>query len=271
MFIARVENLEIPLILICYYSEIFRYFLLDKSLCTFLDSRKSSDVRGDDIRNLRHRMSRLTEDFDGEEAASREQNEEDAGLVNILNNKRTLRSSITSENQIGFDTRRENFRKKGKRSFEKYDSSLNECIEEEDINMNGTTNVTSSESFDEIIPGDSDTDSSDDKNDQDCIRVSNIYFENNEVLYPTLSKSRKRTSFTPEMEFLQGRNNSVASSDSTPSDDEHDFRRSESFASFGSSIKLVQQRQVINKIFLSKGPNLIKRAVSEVKLISYFN
>lgn len=227
----------------------------------FADSRKSSEVRLEDIKNVRPRMSRLSEDFDGEEAALKEQ---DNGFVNILKEEKTLRSSITSDrigNPNTFDKRRHNFRQRRNRSFEKGDASkrLNGCIAEEGESpaegrtsdkkdINGDNICSTLEAFDQMIM-EIDSDSSDSKEeDKDCILMSNICLtetENVAIMYPTLSKDRRTTSIPPEVEMMTNRKSSTASTDSAQSDEDRDVKRSESFASFGSSIKIVQQRQVI--------------------------
>ena len=220
------------------------------------DSRKSSEVRPEDIKNVRPRMSRLSEDFDGEEAASKEG---DDGFVNILKEEKTLRSSITSDrtNHNAFDKRRHNFRQRRKRSPEDASKRLNGCIAEEsqtqgrdsntgEENLNGDNVKNALEAFDEMIM-EIDSDSSDSKEgeEKDCILMSNICItENDGMMYPTLSKDKRTRCLPPELELMTNRKGSSASTDSAQSDEDRDVRRSESFASFGSSIKIVQQRQV---------------------------
>ena len=202
-------------------------------------------------------MSRLSEDFDGEEAALRE---EDDGFVNILKDEKTLRSSITSDRSTNppQDKRRHNFRQRRKRSFEKGDATnrLNGCIVEEgespsegrapsseERDLNGEDSVKDTLAFDEMIT-EMDSDSSDSKDEEkDCILMSNICLTEG-TMYPTLSKDKRTTSIPPEVELMD-RKSSTASTDSAQSDEDRDVKRSESFASFGSSIKIVQQRQVI--------------------------
>jgi hypothetical protein len=223
---------------------------------TCTDSRKSSEVRLEDIKNVRPRMSRLSEDFDGEEAALKG---EDGGFVNILKEEKTLRSSITSDrssNHNMFDKRRHNFRQRRKHSLDDTSKRLNGCIAEEgqthgrtsdtdEQNMNGDNVRNALEAFDEMIM-DIDSDSSDSKEDEDkdCILMSNICLTEHEGMYPTLSKDTRTTCLPPEVELMTMRKSSTASTDSAQSDDERDVKRSESFASFGSSVKIVQQRQV---------------------------
>ena len=230
--------------------------------CIFADSRKSSEVRLEDIKNVRPRMSRLSEDFDGEEAALKEQ---DNGFVNILKAEKTLRSSITSDsssNSSSYDKRRHKFRQRRNRSFDKGDVStrLNGCIAEEreslaegrtsgETDRNHDSGICNTlEAFDDMIM-EIDSDSSDSKEeDKDCILMSNICLtetENIAIMYPTLSKDKRTTSIPYEVEVMMNRKSSTASSDSAQSEEDRDVKRSESFASFGSSVKIVQQRQVI--------------------------
>lgn len=232
----------------------------------FTDSRKSSEVRVEDIKNMRPRMSRLSEDDDGEEAA---QKEEDDGIVSILKEGKTLRSSITSDrsNHNSYhDKRRQNFRQRRTRSFEKQqgEKRLNGCIAEEgesqplirasvsslesnDKNVNENNIKKSLEDFDEMnMEIDSDSSSSSKDEEKDCILMSNICLtESKAMQYPTLSKDKRTTSIPNEVELMTKRKSSTASTDSTQSDEDRDVKRSESFASFGSSIKIVQQRQVM--------------------------
>ena len=203
-------------------------------------------------------MSRLSEDSDGEEAALKE---EDDGFVNILKEEKTLRSSISSDrsNHNAFDKRRHNFRQRRNRSLEDTSKRLNGCIAEEgeaqiqgktsnpgEKNMNGDSVKNALETFDDMIM-EIDSDSSDSKDDDDkgCILMSNIRItENEEIMYPTLSKDKRTTSIPSDVELVTKRKSSSASTDSAQSDEDRDVKRSESFASFGSSIKIVQQRQV---------------------------
>lgn len=204
-------------------------------------------------------MSRLSEDFDGEEAALKEAD----GFVNILKEEKTLRSSIRSDgtNQNAFDKRRHNFRQRRKPpETEDTSKRLNGCITEEkeskigerptlstkDQSVNGDELKDALEPFDEMIM-DIDSSHSSDSNeeDKDCILMSNIRLSENESMYPTLSKDNRKKRIPSEIEEMMKRKCSIASSDSTQSDEERDVKRSESFASFGSSVKIVQQRQVM--------------------------
>lgn len=207
-------------------------------------------------------MTRLSEDNDGEEAALKEKEEGD-GLVNILTEEKTLRSSINSEksNHNTNDKRRHNFRQRKKRSKETDDTAkrFNGCIDEEgkeqlkegvlnaeDGDVNGDS-VNALDAFDEMILENDSSDSSDSKGDDDdkhLVIMSNICLTETEVMYPTLSKDRRTTKLPPEVELMTARKSSSASTDSAQSDEDRDVKRSESFASFGSSIKIAQLRQV---------------------------
>ncbi|XP_028393343.1 1-phosphatidylinositol 4,5-bisphosphate phosphodiesterase beta-4-like isoform X2 [Dendronephthya gigantea] len=222
------------------------------------ESRKSSEVRLEDIKSVRPRMTRLSEDNDGEEAALKE---EDDGFVNILTDEKTLRSSINSErnNHNTNDKRRHNFRQRKKRSLEEEDAAkrFNGCIDEgreqleeevsntevEGVIREGGKNAL--DAFDEMMLEIDSSDSSDSKDDDDkhLVIMSNICLTETEAMYPTLSKDKRTTKLPPEVELMTARKSSSASTDSTQSDEERDVKRSESFASFGSSIKIVQQRQ----------------------------
>ncbi|CAB3976733.1 1-phosphatidylinositol 4,5-bisphosphate phosphodiesterase beta-4-like [Paramuricea clavata] len=221
----------------------------DTDSMTSSDSRKSSEVRLEDIKNVKPRMSKLSEDFDGEVREALR--EEDDGFVNILKKEKTLRSSISSDrsNHNTFDKRRHNFRQRRNSSVDAEDTSkrLNGCIAEEastdDRNRNGDCVKDALKVFDAMI-SEMDSDSSDSKDDEkDCISITNICFTENDGMCPTLSRDKRTTRTLPEAEEMMKRKSSTASTDSTQSDDERDVKRSESFASFGSSIKIVQQRQ----------------------------
>lgn len=259
------------------------YFLCP-SPSPLADSRKSSEVKLEDIKNMPTRMSRLLEDDDGEQAALKE-----SGFVNILKDEKTVRSSITKEqsreNVNGNDVRRQRFRERRRHSEEKKQGELsdeqellNGCITEESgkeagdefkgegnelttsatdfYNNNEKTNGSESgkgvraglEDFDQVIElKESDSSPSDDDDDNKEFNPnSSIPFNQSETMYPTLSKSKRTTSLPIAMEVASGRKGSTTSTDSarTESDDDRDVRRAESFASFGSSIKTVQRRQV---------------------------
>ena len=226
-------------------------------------------MRAEDIKNVVLRMDELREDDVGEEAAMREE----GGFVNILKQGKTVRSSINSERSSKSvkDRRRNEFRmrKRSQESNPEVNKPVNGCITEDSerkvidnelkapssrVNNNDGKQLglmddlkKSLDAFQQMLPecdSSSSEEGEDDYEDKRIVLKSGISLcDNNGVMYPTLTKDKISTSLSSES---LGRKGSTTSTDSgrTESDEERDVKRSESFASFGSSIKIVQQRQV---------------------------
>ena len=258
---VRVRNLSLTRFNWVFCFVLFFYF--------HADSRKSSEVRAEDIKNVVLRMDELLEDDVGEEAAMKEED----GFVNILKQEKTVRSSINSERSSKGvnDRRREEFRmrKRSQGSNAGINQLVNGCIMEDSerkvidnelkapssrVNNNNDKQLgsfddikKSLEAFQQMLPecdSSSSGEGEDDYEEKGIVLKSGIPLcDNNGVMYPTLTKDKISTSLSSES---LGRKGSTASTDSgrTESDEERDVKRSESFASFGSSIKVVQQRQV---------------------------